>query len=85
MGGQLVGDNGINVHLPKSSKVTLTIYDILGKEIKKLADDEKQPGNYYVTRDGTNNRGSKVSSGIYLYRIETDGGYVRIRKMLLLK
>lgn len=69
----------INYQLPKSSHVTLKVYDMLGKEVCKLVDEEKIVGNYKVTFNGTN-----LSSGVYFYRLTT-GYFSQIKKMLLLK
>jgi photosystem II stability/assembly factor-like uncharacterized protein len=59
--------------------VTLKIFDILGKEITTLVNEKQSPGTYEVTFDG-----SKLSSGIYFYRIETDG-FTDTKRMILLK
>lgn len=55
--------------LPKSSKVEIKIYNMLGQEIKTLVDRNFAPGNYAVVWDGTDNLGRNVSSRVYLYRI----------------
>ena len=75
----------IKYQLPKTSKVTLTIYNILGQKIKTLVDEEKQTGYYSVKWDGTDDFGAKVSSGIYIYRMETNKGFVKTLKMVFLK
>lgn len=64
--------------------VSLKIYDILGREIKTLLNEEKGNGIYQVRWNGDNNSGSMVSSGIYFYRIES-GSLVQTRKMILIK
>jgi len=69
----------ISFTLPKSAFVTLTVYDITGKTVSKLLNEFKPAGSYEVEFDGT-----ELSSGIYIYRIETPG-YVQTGKMLLLK
>jgi hypothetical protein len=60
------------------------VYDIRGRLIKKLVDKEMEPGRYQVHWNGRNDRGQRVVSGIYLYRIEA-GEFVSTRKMMLLK
>ncbi len=69
----------INYSVPKSSFVTLKVYDILGREIKTLVDDEKPSGNYKVEFNGSN-----LSSGIYFYRMQA-GSFVETKKLILLK
>ncbi len=69
----------IDYKIPRSGLVTLKIYDILGREVATLVDDEKPAGNYKVSFDG-----SRLSSGIYFYRIQA-GDYVSVKKMILMK
>lgn len=74
----------IKYSIPKQSKVSVVIYNILGKRIKELVNEYKTPGHYSVKWNGTNKIGSKVSSGIYFYRIKAKD-YHNVKKMLLLK
>jgi len=74
----------IKFHIAKEGFVSLKIYDLLGREIKTLVNEELTNGIYSAKWNGDNNLGEKVSSGIYLYRIET-GSFTDSRKMLLLK
>ena len=68
-----------------SQYVTLKIYNILGKEVATLVDEEKAPGNYKVTFDASNSERSRgMASGIYFYRL-TVGDYVQSKKMLMIK
>jgi len=60
--------------------VTLKIFDILGNEIATLINEQQRPGNYEVEFDG-----SKLSSGVYFYRLQTDGGINLTKKFVLLK
>ena len=59
--------------------VTLKIYDILGKEIAILVNEEKPSGEYEVEFDGT-----ELPSGVYFYQLKA-GEFVETKKMLLLK
>lgn len=54
--------------ISKLGFVSLTIYDILGKEVSKLVNEELTPGNYKVEFNG-----SELPSGIYFYRLEVNG------------
>jgi photosystem II stability/assembly factor-like uncharacterized protein len=74
----------IDYDIPKSGLLSLTIYDLLGKKIKTLSNEEKQPGSYSMTWDGDNEYGQKVSSGIYFYQLRTEF-YTKTLKMILLK
>jgi hypothetical protein len=74
----------INYALPKSSLVTIKIYNVLGQEVKTLVNSQLQAGNYMVQWNGDNNFGHTVSSGVYIYRVVA-GEYVKTMKMMLLK
>ena len=69
----------IKYQLPANSKVTLTIYDILGKEVTKLVDMEQEAGKYQITFDA-----KRYASGVYICRIVT-GDFVKTIKMSLVK
>ena len=81
----------ISYALPYSSNVELTFYDITGKVVKTF-NEEVQPAGYQnIVWNGTNQNGSKVSSGIYFYRfkatsLESNGKvYEKTAKLILLK
>jgi len=65
-------------------QASLKIYNILGEKVKTLFEEAKYPGHHSVTWDGTNERGEKVASGVYLYRLSA-GKYSETKKMTLLK
>lgn len=69
----------IKFQLPKDGFVTLKVYDILGKEIATLINEEKSQGKYEVNFNASN-----LSSGVYIYKIQA-GDFVSSRKMILLK
>jgi hypothetical protein len=62
-----------------NDNVVLKVFDILGKEITTLVNEQLAPGTYSVDFDGTN-----FPSGIYFYRLETSD-FVQTNKMILLK
>lgn len=66
------------------SQVTLSVYNILGQEVIRLADGEYPAGRNSVVWHGVDSNGLPVASGIYLYRLKTDR-HSASRKMLLLK
>ena len=74
----------ITYDLPIGGKVNLSVYNINGQRVKTLVDLEKEAGSHSLIWDGKNNEGQDVASGIYLYRLKTDG-FVRIRRMVLIR
>lgn len=69
----------IEYQVASSGLVSLKVYDVLGREVKKLVNEVKTPGSYSVTFDASN-----LSSGIYFYTI-TSGSFTQTRKMILMK
>jgi hypothetical protein len=69
----------INFSLPKSSLVTLKVYDITGKEVKTLVNELRSAGRYDVTFDASN-----FATGVYFYTLETEN-FTQTKKMLLVK
>lgn len=69
----------IQFAVPKASQVTITIYDVLGRRVATLVDEKYQPGTYKVTFEA-----DELASGVYIYRIQTEG-FVQSRKLMLLK
>jgi hypothetical protein len=69
----------ISFGIPKSGLVSLKVYDVLGKEVVTLVNEVKNPGSYIVDFNG-----ASLSSGIYFYRLETNG-FTSVKKMMLIK
>jgi parallel beta-helix repeat protein len=69
----------INYQLPEFSKVQLIIYDVLGREIKKLVNAKQPAGSYFVSFNASN-----LPSGVYFYRLISKS-FVQTHKMILLK
>jgi|WetSurMetagenome_2_1015567.scaffolds.fasta_scaffold111421_1 hypothetical protein len=69
----------ITYSIPISSKVTLTVYDVLGKLITTLVNEKQESGSYSV-----NFNASGLSNGMYFYKMQSDN-FVKTNKMLLLK
>jgi hypothetical protein len=74
----------IRYELAKPGRVGLKIYDVRGALVRTLEDRSLPAGRYEAGWDGTDNRGSSVASGIYFYRLVTQGATLT-RKMVLLK
>ncbi|MHB9030133.1 MAG: FlgD immunoglobulin-like domain containing protein [Candidatus Latescibacterota bacterium] len=62
----------------------LEIYNIMGQKIRTLVSGTLDAGRHTVRWDGTDDRGKKVSSGIYLYRVSKEGSVAK-EKMMFLK
>ena len=70
--------------LPEDALVNITIYDMMGRVVKTLVNDQQMAGYRSTHRNATNNTGSPVSAGIYLYMIQA-GEFRQTKKMILLK
>jgi len=70
----------IEYNVPKSSYVTLKVFDVLGRQVALLADEFKIAGSYKQTFDA-----GRLASGIYYYTIATDNGFTETKKMILNK
>ena len=69
----------INFALPKQGFVTLKIYDVLGREVRTLVNEVKSAGNFTVDFNA-----SEFSSGVYFYKLESNG-FSDIKRMMLIK
>jgi len=74
----------IRYDLPKQSYVTITVYDMLGREVTTLVNQHQNAGSKSILWNATNFYGKTVSNGIYLCRIQA-GDYIDTNKMILLK
>jgi hypothetical protein len=70
--------------LPEQAQVTLTIYDLMGREVTQLMNTTQEPGFKSVQWDATDSFGKPVSAGVYFYQIQADE-FVQTKKMVLLK
>ena len=81
----------ISYQLPAASNVQIKIYDVLGKEVTTLTNEQKSVGKYNIVWNGTDYKGNKVSSGVYMYRIQAiplnsaAKGFTSTKKMVLIK
>jgi hypothetical protein len=74
----------IRYELPETGLVNITIYDMLGRQVKTLINQTQDAGYRSIIWDATNDYGKLVSAGIYLYQIQA-GEYMQTKKMVLLK
>ncbi|MBC8184630.1 gliding motility-associated C-terminal domain-containing protein [candidate division KSB1 bacterium] len=82
------GTTVINYKIPGSinnSFVQIQIYNTMGQIIKSLVNEQKQPGNYHVLWDGTNDKNEPVSSGIYFYLMDVKNRFREVKKLILLE
>ena len=74
----------IRYSIPEKAMVKLKIYDLIGREVATLVNQELAAGTYSVEWNGTDNIGSRVSSGVYFYRLES-ARYHQTQKMILIQ
>lgn len=77
-------DTRIAFRVPDRGKVKLAVFDLLGREVRHLIDQELHPGAYEVSWNGRDRQGRAVASGTYLYRLVTERVQIT-RKMQLLR
>lgn len=70
--------------LPEPGRVSLKIYDLLGKEVRTLVEEFREAGYHHVIWDGRDNADRTVPSGVYLCKL-TANGFVQTKKMALIK
>ena len=73
----------INYQLPENGFVTVKVFDVLGKEIATLVNENKSSGYYKVDFDASS-AGGGLTSGVYIYTINVNG-FAQSKKMLLMK
>jgi flagellar hook assembly protein FlgD len=74
----------INYQLPELSWARLTIYDLLGRQVRTLAEGVQAAGYHQVQWDGLDEGGVPMASGVYVYRLEA-GSFRATQRMLLVK
>jgi hypothetical protein len=74
----------IEYALPRRCRVDVAIYDVGGRRIRRLVHGERAPGRHRDIWDGTDERGGRVATGVYFYRLKA-GSFVSVKKMVLLK
>ena len=70
----------IKYSIPNAQHITLKVFDILGRQVATLVNQEQTAGSYSINFDASN-----LPSGVYIYRLQTQNGYSKIKKMLLLR
>ncbi len=82
----------IQYDLAKAVHVKLVIYDILGRKVRTLVDENQVAGSRQITWDGRSDAGTTVASGLYIYRIiagdpssGSGQGFIKARKLMLIR
>jgi len=74
----------IQYDMPEDGFVNITIYDMMGRQVKTLINGSQTAGYKSIQWNATNNLGESVSAGMYIYMIQA-GQFRQVRKMVLLK
>lgn len=74
----------INYSIPRTAEVELAVYTTLGQRIKTLVSRQQEAGSHTITWNGTDESGSRMASGVYIYRLNA-GAYTQTRKMIMMK
>ncbi|MDD3577485.1 MAG: carboxypeptidase regulatory-like domain-containing protein, partial [Candidatus Cloacimonetes bacterium] len=74
----------ISYDIKDASQVSLEVYNLKGQLVRSLVNQNQNSGRYRVVFDGRDSKGNPLSSGIYLYRLNT-GSYTSTRKMMLME
>lgn len=74
----------IEFALPKASVISLVVYNLLGRQVRTLADGSFAAGQHRITFDGRADDGTQLGTGVYFYRLTT-ANFTQSRKMLLVK
>ena len=74
----------IKYSIAKGGAVELVVYDVLGREVRRLINTKLQAGKHIAAWDGKNHFGEHVGTGMYFYRLKA-GNFLKTRKMILLK
>ena len=70
--------------LYKDAKINITIYDILGNQVKTLINNVQSRGHKSIQWNASNNYGQKVETGVYFYKVQTND-YQQVKKIIFLK
>ena len=74
----------ISYQVLTAERVELNIFDMMGRKLKSLVSTVQSPGSYSVTWDGRDEMGTKMTSGVYIYKLQTSD-FIESKKMLMIK
>ncbi len=72
----------IAFQLPADAPVSLSVFDVTGRLVRTLVDETRPAGAHTVTWDGTDRNGTRVSAGVYLYRLRA-GAFTRTQRLVV--
>jgi hypothetical protein len=78
------GQTAISYQITRPGKVKINVYNLTGQLVKTLVNEDRDPGSYQIKWNGKNEQDHGVSSGTYIYRLESPG-FNAAKKMLVLK
>ena len=70
--------------LPRETLLSIRIFDVLGREVRTLADQHFSAGSHVINWNGRDNGGSAVATGVYFYRLKSEN-FTAVRKCLLVR
>ena len=74
----------IDYEIPSATNVSIDVYDLSGRHVRSLANEQQDPGYHNVIWDGYDQQGKVIGSGVYFYQIRA-GNYIKTKKMILMK
>ncbi len=74
----------IHYDLPVRSHVAISVFNMMGQKVARLVDGEMDAGSHSLVWNAKDSNGENLASGVYLYRMETDG-FVQTRKLILMR
>ncbi|MGC9363311.1 MAG: FlgD immunoglobulin-like domain containing protein, partial [Fidelibacterota bacterium] len=75
----------IRFDLPEAAHVSITIYDVSGREVIRLVNQNMNIGYHRIAWDATDKYGRNVASGLYIFRMRTSNGFNQTNKMMLMR
>jgi hypothetical protein len=79
-----VQNTGIWYGLKQEASVKLTVFNVLGQSLRTLVDQKEGPGRHMIVWDGKNDLGSRVTPGVYWYRLRA-GSYTSVKKTIVVR
>jgi hypothetical protein len=74
----------ITFDLPQASDVSLEVYDVSGRRVITLVNDQRSRGSYSIQWNGTNSAGERVPAGVYFYKLKA-GDFTQTRRMMIVR
>lgn len=86
-GNPVTGSLKLRFGIPQRTDVSLSVYDLMGRQVKRIVNSKLNPGLYNVSWKGNDNRGKSVSSGVYFlkFRAGESGSFKRTEKFIFMR